>query len=217
MSYALHGESADADHEGAAAAAIPLLPVDSTRYNLRDMYNADESGMFYSNSPRKTIATCRRSGRKIIKDRLTVLPVVNADGSDARQVLFIGTTAKPHCFSKKSLTLQGFQYANSKKGWMNRVIFDEWFFAFDREMSNQDRQVLLLLDNASCHKIDYKRLQELSSVKVLFLPKNTTSKLQPLDAGIIASSLKRRFQKIKMRNVCRLDELGVSDPYKLDL
>jgi len=46
------------------------------------------------------------------------------------------------------------------------------------------RNVLLLLDNASCHVI---RGMELQNTQVKFLPPNCTSRLQPCDAGIIAS------------------------------
>ena len=44
------------------------------------------------------------------------------------------------------------------------------------------KSVLLLLDNASSHLE-----MDLSNVKVRFLPANTTSQLQPMDAGIIKS------------------------------
>ncbi|KAK4513285.1 uncharacterized protein ATC70_011853 [Mucor velutinosus] len=45
------------------------------------------------------------------------------------------------------------------------------------------RKVALLVDNASVHKLK----EELSNIKLIFLPANTTSKLKPLDAGIIAN------------------------------
>ena len=41
------------------------------------------------------------------------------------------------------------------------------------------RKVLLLIDNASSHYVSYQS----RNVKVMFLPPNMTSKIQPLDAG----------------------------------
>ena len=45
---------------------------------------------------------------------------------------------------------------------------------------NQDRKILLLIDNVSYHSEKY-----LSNIKVQFLPKNTTSIMQPIDQDII--------------------------------
>lgn len=43
------------------------------------------------------------------------------------------------------------------------------------------REILLFLDNAPVHPVDFK----LSNIKIIFFPPNTTSKVQPLDQGII--------------------------------
>ncbi|XP_054283402.1 tigger transposable element-derived protein 6-like [Macrosteles quadrilineatus] len=48
-------------------------------------------------------------------------------------------------------------------------------------MKKKNRKILLFIDNCSAHK----DIPPLKNVKVQFLPPNTTSKLQPLDQGII--------------------------------
>src|SRR5262245_19592152 len=53
------------------------------------------------------------------------------------------------------------------------------------------RKVLLFLDNVSSHHVPEL---ELENVKLVFFPPNTTSVLQPLDAGIIRS-VKARYRK----------------------
>lgn len=72
------------------------------------------------------------------------------------------------------------------------MIFNcRWLRRFDQRMSG--RKVLLLLDNAPCHIIEGV---ELKNTQVKFLPPNYTSRIQPCDAGIIASFKKhyrRRF------------------------
>ncbi|KAF0694613.1 Aste57867_14530 [Aphanomyces stellatus] len=60
-------------------------------------------------------------------------------------------------------------------------------------MKRQDRRILLLLDNASSHQVVRA---DISHVRVLMLPPNTTSVLQPMDAGVISTfkSYYRRHQ-----------------------
>lgn len=55
---------------------------------------------------------------------------------------------------------------------------------------------MLLLDNAPAQLPDLK----LSNMKLVFLPANTTSRLQPLDQGII-QNLKQLYRKQVLRSV----------------
>ncbi|RHY15927.1 hypothetical protein DYB32_010699, partial [Aphanomyces invadans] len=81
-------------------------------------------------------------------------------------------------------------------GWMTSSIFVEWLKTFNESMVAQDRKVLLLVDNASSHKLP----ETLLNVNVRFLPPNTTAYLQPLDAGVIAA-LKKKIQRLKTKYV----------------
>jgi len=66
-------------------------------------------------------------------------------------------------------------------------------------MRRQDRQILLLLDNASSHPADV----ELSNVALSFLPPNTTSHLQPLDSGII-KCFKSHYRKLQLQHIVEM-------------
>lgn len=66
---------------------------------------------------------------------------------------------------------------------MTGEILDAVLSKFNRKLSVQKRNVALLLDNAGCHPHDL--IGRYSNIKLIFLPPNTTSKLQPLDLGII--------------------------------
>ncbi|CAB5367928.1 unnamed protein product [Rhizophagus irregularis] len=77
-------------------------------------------------------------------------------------------------------------YQNNSKAWMLTTLFQEWLQEFDYQVGIKHRRqrVLLLLNNCTSHKLENLTL---SNVEICFLPPNTTSKLQPMDAGIIMS------------------------------
>ena len=66
---------------------------------------------------------------------------------------------------------------------MTGEILNEILSAFNRKMIHQKRSVMLFMDNAGCHPGDLK--DKYSNIRVVFFPPNTTSRLQPLDLGVI--------------------------------
>lgn len=65
------------------------------------MYNADESGLNWRSFPRKTLVTAEEHsapGRKIRKDRVTILFCANASGSHKLPLMIIGKSKNPKCF-----------------------------------------------------------------------------------------------------------------------
>jgi hypothetical protein len=92
-------------------------------YEPRNIFNADETGLFYSLLPNKTLAfkgeKCH--GGKLSKERLTVLYCCNSDGSEKLQPVVIGKFAKPRCF--KHVHSLPCRYCNSKKAWITVDLF----------------------------------------------------------------------------------------------
>lgn len=88
-------------------------------------------------------------------------------------------------------------YFLNPKSWMNSEIMIDLLEGLNSRMRRQHRQIFLFLDNAGCHPVS---LQEMfSNIRVVFLPSNTTSRiqpldLQPLDAGVI-KNFKERYRK----------------------
>lgn len=91
----------------------------------------------------------------------------------------IGKSAKPRCF--KNVKTLPVVYASNKKAWMTSDLFLQLVKKFDEKMTAQKRKVILFMDNCTAHN----NLPEFESVTVEFFPPNTTSRLQPLDQGII--------------------------------
>ena len=65
-------------------------------------------------------------------------------------------------------------------------------------MRKERRNVILLLDTATVHLTSLTDMY--SNIKIIFLPKNAMSRLQPLDTGTI-QSFKKKYQKKSMRYV----------------
>ena len=73
-------------------------------------------------------------------------------------------------------------------------MFSDWLREQDRKFSMQNRNVAILIDNCLAHP----HVQSLRSVKLVFLPPNTTSKTQPFDQGIIAN-LKHHYRALLLQ------------------
>jgi hypothetical protein len=144
--------------------------------DLKNTYNVDESGLFWRLMPNKTYVL-RNENRKCQKkfaDRITLLLLTNVDGSD-KQIAAVGKSKSPHCFRGiKKLPLD---YYSQRNAWMDSRIFLEIVTKFNKRMKKEKRNVLLFIDNFSGHLLD----NEFSNVKIVYLPANTTSLLQPLD------------------------------------
>jgi hypothetical protein len=111
----------------------------------------------------------------------------NADGLDKLPLLVIGKYENPRYFKNVNRDSFGCKYRSNPKAWMTQVIFLEWLKRFDARMAG--RNVLLIMDNCSAHipLMQLASIVTLCNTTVFYLPPNTTSKIQPCDAGIIRS------------------------------
>ena len=96
-----------------------------SKYELKDIYNADEFGLFYQVLPDKSLHYKgeRCNGGKHSKVRLTGLAAGNAT-REKLPLFVIGKYAKPRCFSGvKSLPCL---YRSQKNSWVDGDLFTEW-------------------------------------------------------------------------------------------
>ncbi|GFY20865.1 tigger transposable element-derived protein 6 [Trichonephila clavipes] len=99
------------------------------------------------------------------------------DGSEKITSLVIGKSAKPRCF--KGINSFPTKYRSNTKAWKTTELFNEWLVSLNSDMKREKRHILLFLDNCTVHN----NAPPLSNVKLQF--SLSTSKLQPLDQGII--------------------------------
>ncbi|CAK9825672.1 Tigger transposable element-derived protein 1 [Anthophora retusa] len=226
--HALHnikikGEIASGDQKAAEEYQLKLKKIIADGgYSPDQVFNADETSLFWKKMPRRTyVAKSQKSagGFKVEKDRVTFLLCSNASGDRMLKPLLINRALKPRAMKGVDFDTLPVNWMANKKAWVTTTVFTEWFIKYfvpeTRKYLNEkglEFKVLLLVDNAPGHP-----QLEHENVQVLFLPPNTTSLIQPLDQGIIATFktyyIKRTFQYI-LDTLDRDKTLTVIDAWK---
>ena len=67
-------------------------------------------------------------------------------------------------------------YCNAS-AWQTNVTFEKEMDIINDKMVREDRQLLIILDNVSTHKLDKTNL----NIQLEFMMPNTTPQIQPLD------------------------------------
>lgn len=148
--YSKHGEVGDVD-VAAVEEELKELRKEVDVYDSENIYNMDESALYWKMTPEGTLATEKMPGGKHEKARISINLAVNATGSHRLSPWFIGTAAKPRCFARSGIHVSNFRmtWRANKKAWMTGVIFREYLLWFDAQMTG--RKVLLLVDGFSSH------------------------------------------------------------------
>ena len=188
--YINHGEAAAVQIDSPdAIAQIEKICRLVIKYDLDDVLNMDETGLFWKLTPDCTLAIKAGSGGKKSKDRVTLVFTVSASGKK-ELVWCIAKLKNPQCFKKINCKLLCVIYQYNKTKQITGLLMEEYLWWLDNKIRGEGRQVLLLLDNFSSHKLRVQlvgRKKGLANVRIEWLPPNTTSYWQPLDQGIIAS------------------------------
>jgi hypothetical protein len=127
-------------------------------------------------------------GVKEGKDRFTAILAVSMEGEKLKPMI-IGKSAKPRLFPS-SILPRNFYYESSSKAWITTAIFLKYLLILNIIFKSEDRSVAIILDNCSPHNVDSSLL---SNIKLFFLPPNTTSIGQPMDAGVHATFARHFF------------------------
>ncbi|XP_060577429.1 jerky protein homolog-like [Ruditapes philippinarum] len=217
----IRGEQRSADESAAAAYPEELRKLVMDQQLCADqIYNCDETALYFKMLPDKTLAcktdTQKTLGFKQAKDRVTVLLCCNKAGTHKLAPLVIGKFGKPRCFHHINMSSLPALYRHSKNAWMTSTIFEEWFHedfvpSVRKHLRRKklEAKAILLMDHCPAHP-GVESLTSLDrKIKAVFLPKNTTSKLQPLDQGIIAT-FKRNYRR-NLTGIMIESKMSVSD------
>ena len=172
-------------------------------YKAEDIWNLDETGCFWKALPDKGFGRKKTEckGGKKSKHRFTIAFIVNAAGGKEMPVV-IWKSNNPRCFKGIIKSQLPVNYFNQSKAWMTGNILDQILTKINVQLKMKSRTIILMMDNAGCHPHDL----EYSNIKIIWLPPNTTSKLQPPDLGII-QNFEVHYRKRLLRYVLsRIDE-----------
>lgn len=213
-SFVISGEKLSADFSAAESFKLQFDQL-IREENLApcQIFNADETGLNFKMLPKRTLGVRQdgTAGHKMNTERLTIMPCTNYDGSLKLPLLVIGKSAKPRALKNLAADNLPVIYTHQAKAWMNCSIFENWFrkdfvprvkaFLLSRGLLPK---AILLLDNAGSHP---KELHE-EGIRVIFLPPNVTSLIQPLDQGII-ENMKKNYRFHFVLSLLTAQEEGI--------
>lgn len=207
----IHGEKADAK-ELATEKFLEELSgiIDEENIDEENVYNVDETSLMWKALPRRTLAHEGEQGmeeRKVKKDRVSVVFCTNATGTHKLPPLFINKYANPralkHCIHSLPVV-----YKSQNNACIDETVFNDWFTnhfkpsVWQHQMQKyREGKVLLLVGNCKGHMSSQQTWED-SQFKIMFLPTNTSSIIQPMDQGIIAEC-KKLFRHNLLRRVLR--------------
>ena len=133
---------------------IERLPELTSGYELGNIWNMDELGLFFKALPEKGLVEksrrCKR-GKKS-KQCLTAVFFVTADGSEISEPIVIWKSKSPRCFKNiqdKTRPSMVYYFSN-EKAWMRTEITEDVLRLLDRKVQLECRKIILFLDNAPC-------------------------------------------------------------------
>ena len=175
------------------------------------IWNADESGIFYKQLPTKTITQKGHflKGWKKPKNRLSFLNVICMNGR-TRKPLIISNLRSIGSLSSRHP--ERFSYAFQSSSWMETGIFNAYLKEWDKELeaTQRDSHIILVVDNCSSHTITDK----FKHIEVLTLPANVTSIGQPCDQGVIKNH--KCIYRDLLLNLL-LDRTKTHKPFRLEI
>jgi hypothetical protein len=112
--YKRHGKAADVNTD-ANNKAIHNLRVRTSLYHLSDIYNIDESGLYWEMVPDVSLSTQQLSENKKAKACVSIAVLANGDDTERPRMWVIGSAKQPRCFKNINIEHTGIKWQANKK------------------------------------------------------------------------------------------------------
>ncbi|XP_064077646.1 tigger transposable element-derived protein 1-like [Macrobrachium nipponense] len=186
----LQGDAASAVSESADSFPSGLAEIiKDGGYTADQVFNVDETGLFWKRMPNRTYLSKEEKsapGHEAGKERLTLLLGANTSGDLKLKPLLVYSAENPRAFKGIFKSQLPVIWKSNKK-----MVFEDWFNnhfvpAVEQYLSSKGLpKVLLVLDYAPGHPSNFSNMHP--NLKVVYLPPNTTSLIQPMDQGVIVN------------------------------
>nr|XP_023648729.1 tigger transposable element-derived protein 1-like isoform X2 [Paramormyrops kingsleyae] len=169
--------------------------IEEGPYSSEQVFNADQTALFWKKMPSRTYISKQENtapGYKASNDRLTLLLGGNASGTCKLKPLLGYPCENPRALKGVSKATLPVHYRSNSNAWITVPVFEDWFVScFIPEVEKYCKEndvpfkIMLILDNAPGHPADLDDFHP--NVKVVYLPPNIASLIQPMDQGVIAN------------------------------
>ena len=130
----------------------------------------DKPGCFFKALPDKGLIEKDKEakGGKKSKQRFAIAFLVNAAAEKIDEPVVIWKNKKPRCFKRLSDKSRpaDVHYFSNPKSWMTSDVMQAVLTRFNRKLLLEQRKVVLILDNATCHPKSI--IDSFSQIKIIF-------------------------------------------------
>jgi DDE superfamily endonuclease len=147
----INGDGADLQDVDTSSLETICSRIVDLGLSAKDVFNFDESSLFYTARPVYTMAQHGHSGAgsKSDKTRITLMVGMNGNGS-ARLLSIIGKCKTPRGTNQGFSSRLEVRYYNNKRAWITRELFTKTMIEFDFKLSSKKN---VLLDSSLVYKL----------------------------------------------------------------
>ncbi|XP_077576237.1 SWI/SNF complex subunit SMARCC1-like isoform X2 [Stigmatopora nigra] len=183
--------------------------LEEGNYLPQQVFTCDHTGLFWKKMPRRTSIALEEkgaAGHTPAKDRLTLTLSCNASGDCKIKPLSVYHSENPPAFHAHKISKDRLHvlWRSDAAASVTRRLFVDWLtsvFSPTVQAFLRDRglpgECLLVLDNVPAHSKDLRAdlPEELSFIKVVFLPPNIAPPFQVLDQQAVPMSFRKLYTK----------------------